>query len=345
MNKKQKILQKILGAAAIVFVALAASSCSNSTSGSNSQKAPEKKKNSALSVRSANYERNEGNNLTYRLIYSGSGNYEATAENPDIIELDTSRLNTRGIITVACKKEGRSRIKVYDKVGKKEAYSGSITVKSADSVIAEDFFEQSNVRYRILSKTALTVSVTPKISSAKNLEKAYLLYTQGTLSIPATVDHGDKTYKVKDIEWPQEWGTDVQNVEVAPDNEFMTSENGAVFSKDKKTLLWYPRGKPNAEYSVPEGVTTLRISSLFNVPELKKLGLPSTITDIQQYILADCPSLNTVICKAENPPALVSTVFQNTPIDSATLKVPANAVEAYKNAEGWKNFKTIEALP
>jgi len=38
-------------------------------------------------------------------------------------------------------------------------------------------------------------------------------------------------------------------------------------------------------------------------------------------------------------------VFKNTPIDSATLKVPANAVEAYKEAEGWKNFKTIEALP
>ena len=60
MNKKQKILQKVLGAAAVVFVALAASSCSNSTSGGNSQKTSEKKKIPALSVRSANYERNEG---------------------------------------------------------------------------------------------------------------------------------------------------------------------------------------------------------------------------------------------------------------------------------------------
>jgi hypothetical protein len=41
------------------------------------------------------------------------------------------------------------------------------------------------------------------------------------------------------------------------------------------------------------------------------------------------------------PQSIDYTVFQGTNISSGTLRVPAGSVNAYKAAEGWKDFKTI----
>jgi hypothetical protein len=44
------------------------------------------------------------------------------------------------------------------------------------------------------------------------------------------------------------------------------------------------------------------------------------------------------------PQSINSNVFVNVSIGSIPLKVPASAVEAYKAAEVWKNFKTIVGI-
>ena len=71
--------------------------------------------------------------------------------------------------------------------------------------------------------------------------------------------------------------------------------------------------------------------------------LPSTLTEINWFAFAYDYKLKTVTCKAATPPAIKASdhVFEDTPIASATLRVPAGSKALYQAAEGWKDFGTI----
>ncbi len=94
---------------------------------------------------------------------------------------------------------------------------------------------------------------------------------------------------------------------------------------------------------VPENITVLNAFFLEECKELTSVELPSTLTQIWSYVLSYDPKLKTVTCKAANPPAITAGqhVFENTPIASATLRVPAGSKALYQAAEGWKDFGTI----
>ncbi|MFC2386725.1 leucine-rich repeat domain-containing protein, partial [Treponema socranskii] len=97
---------------------------------------------------------------------------------------------------------------------------------------------------------------------------------------------------------------------------------------------------------VPENITELGYYFLAECPELTSVELPSTLTKITRYAFKDDPKLNMITCKAATPPVITSGdhVFENTPIASATLRVPAGSKVRYQAAEGWKGFGTIEEI-
>ncbi|ERJ92425.1 hypothetical protein HMPREF9193_01586, partial [Treponema lecithinolyticum ATCC 700332] len=92
---------------------------------------------------------------------------------------------------------------------------------------------------------------------------------------------------------------------------------------------------------VPENITQLWDLFLSRCPELTSVELPSTLTEMRGDVLADDPKLKTVKCKALNPPVINGNAFKNTPIASATLRIPAGSKALYQAAEGWKDFGTI----
>ena len=94
---------------------------------------------------------------------------------------------------------------------------------------------------------------------------------------------------------------------------------------------------------VPENITALAGYFLARCPELTSVVLPSTLTEIPPYAFENDPKLKTVTCKAATPPVIKAGkhVFEDTPIASATLRVPAGSKALYQAAEGWKDFGTI----
>ena len=106
---------------------------------------------------------------------------------------------------------------------------------------------------------------------------------------------------------------------------------------------WSIRGLKVSSMVIPENITELRSSILAACPELTSVELPSTLTQIWKYALSSDPKLKTVMCKAAKPPAIPAgvDVFGDTPIASATLRVPAGSKALYQAAEGWKDFGTI----
>jgi hypothetical protein len=57
-----------------------------------------------------------------------------------------------------------------------------------------------------------------------------------------------------------------------------------------------------------------------------------------------CAGLTNIYCYAEKVPETGMLCFESSNYKNATLHVPANSLEAYKNANLWKDFKSIVSL-
>ena len=235
----------------------------------------------ALTVDTTAFTKTAGDEFEHRFVTGGSGNFKAEPEAPNILWLDTDKLNTLGKIRVRCLNVGSTRIKITDRVSGQSAFSGTITVQADVK-----YFEEGGVRYHVTNKDARQVSVTAHTSSS-----SYVPYTGTLLTIPKEVIHGGVTYTVTDIEYPYDWGETLQSVTVASDNESLSSQDGVIFNKDKTELLWYPKGKPDTSYIVPASVTRLGESSFSQVAALTSLTLPNGLKTIGYGALSYCENL------------------------------------------------------
>ncbi len=238
----------------------------------------------ALTVDTTAFTKTAGDEFEHRFVTAGSGNFMAEPEAPNIIWLDTDKLNTLGKIRVGCSNAGSTRIKITDTVSGQTAFSGLITVKPD-----EDYFEEGGVRYYITDKTARQVSVTAYTDSSN-----YVEYTGTSLTIPKEVTHGGITYTVTGIKHSYIWGTTLQSVTVVPDNAYLSSQDGVIFNKDKTELLWYPRGKSDVSYEVPASVIKLEEESFKGVDALTSVTLPDGLKTIEDYVFNNCHNLTTL---------------------------------------------------
>ena len=96
---------------------------------------------------------------------------------------------------------------------------------------------------------------------------------------------------------------------------------------------------------IPEGITTISDSGLYNDYALPKVIIPSTITSIGNNAFKNDFGLTEVVVKSIIPPSLGSTAFDSTPTD-LKIYVPAESVEEYKAATNWSNYADkIFAIP
>lgn len=132
--------------------------------------------------------------------------------------------------------------------------------------------------------------------------------------------------------------------DVAKDNPNYCSENGVLFSKDKKTLIQYPACKSDVKYSIPNSITNIEEKAFFNCRKLENVIIPNSVTNIGDYAFMDCNALISITSLATVPPSLLGTdVFEG--VDKLILVfVPQESVEAYKTAEGWREFTNIQPM-
>ena len=111
---------------------------------------------------------------------------------------------------------------------------------------------------------------------------------------------------------------------------------------------------------IPQSVTTLESGIFRFCINLTSVTIPQSVTSIGSSAFARCQKLTDVYCYSRNVPSTDSEAFidivpmpESSPflqykdpdLSSATLHVPAEAVDAYRQAEPWKNFNLIGALP
>lgn len=117
-----------------------------------------------------------------------------------------------------------------------------------------------------------------------------------------------------------------------------------------KTSPWYASRASVTKIIVNEGVTALGTYAFYGSINCTEISLPSTLTDIKNYALANCSTVTKITCKASTPPTLPAAAFdktyrcfQNVPTD-CPIYVPKQSVNKYKATAGWSTFTNYQEL-
>ena len=68
------------------------------------------------------------------------------------------------------------------------------------------------------------------------------------------------------------------------------------------------------------------------------------MTNIDEEAFSDCTGLTELVSLASIPPICDAGVFENVDKSLCTLKVPKGSKDAYRQADGWKDFVNIEEV-
>lgn len=190
--------------------------------------------------------------------------------------------------------------------------------------------------------------------------KKVILHSKEQLSLmkskmsAETVTFGEE-FKLDSLQFFENsvYGIQTENIEIPEDNQFFCSVDGVVFSKDKKTLVSYPKDK-KGKYEIPEGTKTIWRNAFTgsNIPAVK---IADSITHIQSYAFNSCSNLESIefgtgisdfgffgssgiftSCKSlkeiEIPPAvenLAPSMFDASPIEKITFHEGLKQIKSY----------------
>ena len=95
--------------------------------------------------------------------------------------------------------------------------------------------------------------------------------------------------------------------------------------------------------TIPNSVTSIGGAAFRNCTGLESVTIPSSVTSLGYEAFSDCTGLTKIESLAENPPVCNGDVFYNVDMSNCVLYVPENSIDAYKDADEWKDFTNVEA--
>lgn len=141
-------------------------------------------------------------------------------------------------------------------------------------------------------------------------------------------------------------------------NPSYSVENGVLFNKKQTALIAYPMGlmkdyEPNGQdsnYVIPNGIETICAYAFYPIWEmvtvddairlkvypLETLTIPVSVQDIGLFAIYGAVNIH---CKSEIPPRLLS--YYPGELADRNIYVPMSAVNAYKQAVGWREANII----
>lgn len=107
------------------------------------------------------------------------------------------------------------------------------------------------------------------------------------------------------------------DIKVSPDNKSFCDIDGVLFSRDKKTIIYFPNGKSESIYIIPDGVTSISdcafencclseivipnsvnnigFSAFENCRYLTDITIPENVSRIDEWTFCDCHNLKSIV--------------------------------------------------
>ena len=132
--------------------------------------------------------------------------------------------------------------------------------------------------------------------------------------------------------------------------DWMSSEN----INSSNPLIYahhlYLNNSEVTDVTIPNTVKTIYNITFSGCTEITSLTIGNSVTSIEDYAFESCSKINSIKCLGKTPAEIIyigekydsySGVFNNCVYENATLYVPMSAIDAYMNADGWRQFQHI----
>ena len=137
-------------------------------------------------------------------------------------------------------------------------------------------------------------------------------------------------------------------------NSVTTIGNAAFYNCSALTSVTIPNSITTIEQSafsgcssltsvtIPNSVTTIGDYAFYGCSSLTSVTIPNSVKAIGDYAFNKCTSITQISSEAVVPPTCESGVFTDINKSKCKLIVPKNSLDAYKQADQWKDFLLIE---
>lgn len=95
--------------------------------------------------------------------------------------------------------------------------------------------------------------------------------------------------------------TSLANIYVDDNNSEYSDIDGVLFNYEKTELLYYPGGRTQASYTVPDGIINFQYNAFENCENLKSISLPNSLADFDFFAFLDCKNLLNIYVSDSNP--------------------------------------------
>jgi hypothetical protein len=92
-------------------------------------------------------------------------------------------------------------------------------------------------------------------------------------------------------DWAFRGCTGLVSITVDKENSRYADIDGVLFDKDIETIIKYPAGRRNANYTIPNSVTTIGGSAFAGCTGLSAVTIPSSVTTIGESAFSGCTGL------------------------------------------------------
>ena len=106
---------------------------------------------------------------------------------------------------------------------------------------------------------------------------------------------------------------------------------------------WYAY-KSVKQVIIGDGVTTIGSSAFSGCSSLTSVTITNSVTTIGYYAFSGCKNVKQITVEAVTPPECSINTFDGVNTKECKLFVPKNSIDAYKKADGWKEFFLIEGI-
>ena len=114
-------------------------------------------------------------------------------------------------------------------------------------------------------------------------------------------------------------------------NSVTTIGSGAFFSCSSLTSV-----------TIGNSVTTIGYYAFSGCSSLTSVTITNSVTTIGYYAFSGCKNVKQITVEAVTPPECSINTFDGVNTKECKLIVPKNSIDAYKKADGWRNFFLIE---
>lgn len=86
----------------------------------------------------------------------------------------------------------------------------------------------------------------------------------------------------------------LQTVNVSPKHPVLATIDGVLFNKVEKKLIWYPIGRNETNYVIPQGIVSIGDQAFMLCFSLTSVAIPDSVTDIGNSAFWGCTRLTSV---------------------------------------------------